>query len=79
MDVILGHTVFSLVVLFSFNQFQSVELELANQGPRRIDNWGHVFICLCSQTVKQSISRKIIDAEHEYMNMCPYLLIFRGP
>ena len=25
----------------------------------------------CSQTIKQSISKEINDAQHEYMNMCP--------
>ena len=32
---------------------------------------GDIFIYSYSQTVKQSISNKINNAEHEYMNMSP--------
>jgi hypothetical protein len=40
---------------------------------RKIDKWGGgaIFIYSCSQTLKQSISKEINNAEHEYMNMVP--------
>ena len=38
---------------------------------RSISGGGAIFIYSCSQTLKQSISKEINNAEHEYMNIVP--------
>ena len=42
-------------------------------GVLEIDNWGGgvTLVYLCSQTVKQSISKEINCAGHKYMNILP--------
>ena len=60
---------FQLKILIFLYDFDST-----TQGPRKIDNCGaraHIRIS-CSQTIKQSISKEINDAQHENMNMCPH-------
>ena len=42
------------------------------QGPRKIDNWGEGYSNIrVHRLLKQSISKEINCAEHEYMNMGP--------
>ena len=46
------------------------------QGQRKIDNWGggaHVHIFVFIDFKNNGFQRKINDAQHEYMNMCPPL------